>query len=103
MRNVIRPKIKSGKFAKVNGNLQKQEVWPHTSVPLRYGRRMTFDTLDYESFTAGESKIILNMFKAQDEEAIGRLQVFNMVTNWVCRTRDWPLIRQIYGSHNGRN
>ena len=51
-------KVKSGKYAKSSANLVRQEVWPHTAVSKKYTKRTGFDTLEFDAFVAGESRII---------------------------------------------
>ena len=87
-------KIKSVKYAKNNISLKKQEQWPHLNVMRKYMRRTTFDQLEFEAFVAGETRIIYSM---EDQmEAMGRLQFLCRLTHWLCRCRDWGLVRSLY-------
>ena len=94
--NISKIKVKSGKFARVSTNLQRQEEWPHNAVSKKYAKRATFDTLEYDAFVAGEVKIIQKMFKQEDMEATGRLQVLNLVAHWMCRTKNWGVVKSLY-------
>ena len=69
--------VKSGKYAKSNINLIKQEIWPHTAVSKKYMKHTAFESLDFEGFVAGESKIIHAMLVRDSNcnRAIGRLRV----------------------------
>ena len=91
-------KVKSGKYARVNINLQRQEVWPHTTVSKKYAKRTTFDNLEFEQFMAGESKIIFNMLAQENTEAMGRLRVMTLVAHWQCKCKNWPIVRNLYES-----
>ena len=87
-------KVKSGKFAKSNVNLKIQEQWPHLSVMRKYTKRTTFESMDFETYVAGESKIILDM---KDRRAAhGRLELMCKLAHWLCRCRDWPTIKGLY-------
>ena len=90
--------IKSGKYVKSNVNIKKQEIWPHTAVSKKYAKRSTFDNLDFEAFVAGEARIVRDMIVRQDPEAEGRLCVLSLVAYWVCRSRNWPVVRGLYES-----
>lgn len=87
-------KVKSGKYVKENVALKKQEAWPHMGVLKKYARRVPFDQLDFERFVAGESRIILSM--RSDEDRTGRLKLMSLMAHWMCRCRDWPLLRNLY-------
>ena len=61
MEPVDKQKIKSGKYAKSNINLVKENTWPHVGILKKYTKRTSFEQLDFESFVAGKTKIILSM------------------------------------------
>ena len=95
--NSVKANIKSSKYAKSNLNIKRQEIWPHTAVSKRYTKRTNFDSLDFESFVAGESKIIYSMFGMEDiNNALGRLRVLTLVAHWLCKNRHWPTVRTQY-------
>ena len=54
-------KIKSGKFAKCNANLVREECWPHIAVLKKYTNRVPFDRLEFDAFIAGETCTIYLM------------------------------------------
>ena len=91
-------KVKSGKYAKSNTNLVRQEVWPHTAISKKYMRRSTFDNLDFEGFVAGETKIIYSMLMNSDQNGIGRLRVLMLISHWYGKTRQWNLVRSLFES-----
>ena len=93
---VVRPKVKSGKYAKTNINIMRQETWPHTTVSRKYAKRTTFDNLDYETFIAGETTTIAKMLSRRDDEASGRLNVLNAISLWQCKTRNWPMVKNLF-------
>ena len=87
-------RIKSGKYVKSNIDLKIQEQWPHLNVMRKYAKRTTFEQMDYETFIAGEVKIILNM---EDRLAAkGRLEFLCKVAHWMCKARDWNNIKSLY-------
>ena len=63
--------VKSGRHAKCNVNLQRQEVWPHTAISKNYVRRITFDSIEFDAFTATETKIIHSILKKGDCNGLG--------------------------------
>ena len=65
-----KPNVKSGKFAKYGTNIVRQEQWPHNAVSRKYVKRSSFDNMDYETFVAGEVKIIYSMYNQDMEEAL---------------------------------
>ena len=87
-------KLKSGKFAKTNIGIKKQEQWPHLNVWRKYAKKCAFDSLDFELFVAGETRIICNM--EDDSSREGRLSVLCKLSHWLCRSWDWTLIRGLY-------
>ena len=87
-------KLKSGKFAKTNIDIKKQEQWPHLNVLRKYAKKCTFDNIDFELFVAGETQIIVNMKESVNKE--GRLRLFSRLAHWLCRCRDWVLVRGLY-------
>ena len=87
-------KLKSGKFLKTNVNIKYQENWPHVNVLKKYCKRCTFDNLDFDAFVAGETRVILQM--ADSREAEGRLKFLSMVAHWVCASKDWVTVRNLY-------
>lgn len=89
-------KVKSGKFAKSNQDLQREEKWPHLNVLRQYTKRTTFDQMEFEMFVAGETRIILSMMNRDQQRATGRLKVLCKVAHWFCRAKDWSSIRTIY-------
>ena len=92
--NVETSKVKSGKYAKSHVNLKCQELWPHMHVLRKYTKRVSFDNLDFESFVAGETRIIYTM--DDQAQAMGRLRLLCRLAHWTCKCRDWPLIRGLY-------
>ena len=48
-------KVKSGKYAKCNANLIREECWPHIAVLKRSTKRVSFDQSEFEAFVAGET------------------------------------------------
>ena len=92
-------KIKSGKFAKSHTELVRQELWPHTAISKKYMKRTAFDSLEFEGFVAGESKIIYNMLaKGDRDRGLGRLRVLTLISHWLCRSRAWPAVRCLFES-----
>ena len=91
-----KPKVKTSKYAKSNINLVRQEVWPHTAVSKKYLKRTSLDPMDFESFVAGESKIIHAMLTQGDSNGIGRLRVLMMIAHWQGKVRNWAVIRSLY-------
>ena len=84
----------SGKHAKSMPNIKRQEIWPHTQVMKKYCKKVTFESMDFESFVAGETRIIYNMDNQQ--AATGRLRVLCRIAHWMCRSKDWPSIKNLY-------
>ena len=76
----------------------KQEVWPHTAVSKKYFKRASFDQLEFDAFVAGESRILYTMVTNRDPEVVGRLRVLTLVSHWMGKTKNWPLIRSLYES-----
>ena len=91
-------KVKSGKYAKSNVNIVRQELWPHLAVSKKYIKRTSFDNLEFNAFVAGEMKILQNMFQNNDQEAVGRLRVLSQIAHWTGRVKDWPSVRALYES-----
>ena len=92
-------KIKSGKFAKSHTDLVRQELWPHTAVSKKYMKRTSFDTLEFEGFVAGETKVVYNMLmKGENLRRLGRLRVLILIAHWLCRSKNWPAVRCLYES-----
>ena len=88
-------KVKSGKFAKSNVNIVRQEQWPHMAVSKKYIKCTSFDTMEYEAFIAGESRIIYTMLNQGDSNGVGRLRVLTLITHWYGRTKNWPMVRSL--------
>ena len=88
--------VKSGKFAKTNINIVKQELWPHVAVLKKYLKRTSFDLLDYEGFVAGESRIIHTLLTQGNSDAVGRTKVLTLIAHWYGKTRNWALVRSLY-------
>ena len=87
-------KVKSGKYVKANINLKYQEQWPHVNVLRKYAKRGSFEQMEFETFVAGETRIIMTM---QDRiAAAGRLQFLCKIAHWVCRCGDWQAVRGLY-------
>ena len=61
-------------------------------------KRVSFDNMDFESFVAGETKIVHSMLMSGDESAVGWLRVLTLVAHWLCKTRHWPTVRGLYES-----
>ena len=91
---VDKSKLKSGKYVKTNVGIKVQEQWPHMNVLRKYCKRVAFDYMDYEAFVAGETRIILQM--EDSRMARGRLDLLCKISHWLCRSRDWPLVRGLY-------
>ena len=87
-------KLKLGKYAKTNINIRVQEQWPHMNVLCKYSKRTVFDQLEFDAFVAGETRIIALM---QDrKQAQGRLEFLSKIAHWLCRSKDWVLVRGLY-------
>ena len=91
---IDKSKLKSGKYVKSNINIKVQEQWPHLNVLRKYCKRTTFDQLEFETFVAGEVKIISNIHN--NNELRARLDFLMKISHWLCRCRDWPLVRGLY-------
>ena len=89
-------KIKSGKFVKTNIDLIRHEQWPHLNMLRRYTKRTSFDNMDFEAFVAGETRIIGHM--EDTAKAAGRLSLLSKLAHWLCRSKDWLLVRGLYES-----
>ena len=89
-------KVTSGKFAKSNVNIIRQETWPHTAVSKKYIKRTSFDSMEFEAFVAGETKILYNMLLGGDPDVRGRLRVLTQVAHWMGKIKNWPTIRALY-------
>ena len=87
-------KLKSGKFAKSHLNIMKQEQWPHLNILRKYVKRPSFESMDFECFVAGETRVILSM--TDSKEAHGRLAFLCKLAHWYCRCRDWALVRGLF-------
>ena len=87
---VSKNKVTSGKFTKYSINIVKQEIWLHIAVSKRYTKRVSFDSLDFEAFIAGETKIIYSRMcdESNWSEAMGRLNVLTLTAHWLCKTRN---------------
>ena len=88
--------VKSGKYSKNNVNIVKQEQWPHNAVLRKYVKRTTFNSMKFDMFVAGETNIILHMFSNNEEAAIGRLRVLSLVSHWLCKSKNWWLVKGLY-------
>lgn len=89
-------KIKSGKFAKSHQDLLREEKWPHLNVLRQYSKRVAFDQMEFDMFTAGETRIILSMCRKNPERGLGRLRVFSRICHWMCKCKDWQAVRNIF-------
>ena len=87
-------KIKSGKFAKHNINLVREEAWPHVNVLKKYTKQVAFDQLEFDVFVAGETCTILMM--KETSMALSRLRLLSQVAHWVSSCENWPLVRGLY-------
>ena len=87
-------KIKSGKFVKSNIGIKRQEQWPHVNVMRKYTKRTTFDQMEFDAFVAGETRVIINMM--EKEEAMGCLKVPCRVAHWLCKCKEWGIVRSLY-------
>ena len=93
--NMDRSKVvKSGKYVKTNIDIKVQEQWLHMNVMKKYSKRVMFDMLEFDAFVAGETRTISQM--EDKNAAYGRLQVLCKMAHWLCRSKDWPLIRGLY-------
>ena len=86
--------IKSGKYAKNNISIKVQEQWPHMNVLRKYCKRTVFDQLEFDAFVAGETRIIASM--TDGAQARGRLEFLSRVAHWLCRCKDWNVVRGLY-------
>ena len=84
----------SGKYAKSNVKIKHQEQWPHLSVMRKYCKRTTFDNLDYETFVAGESRIIAALGEGVEKD--GRIKLLCKVSHWYCKCQDWGAVKGLY-------
>ena len=91
-------KLNSGKYAKTNVGVIRQELWPHNVVSRKYSKQTSFDNMDYETFIAGEVKIIHSLWLRGDRDMIGRLRVLMLMAHWMCKCRDWSLLRGMFES-----
>ena len=90
---------KSGNYVKSSANIVRQEVWPHTVVSKKYAKRTGFDNMEFNAFVARESKIIHTMLGNGDFNATtGRLRVLTLVSHWLCRVKNWTVIRNMFES-----
>ena len=87
-------KLKSGKYVKSNIDIKRQEQWPHMNVLRKYAWKCSFDNLDFDMFIAGETRIILNMTDSQ--AAKGRLEFLCRLSHWLCKCKDWNLVKWLY-------
>lgn len=60
----------------------------------KYTKKSTFDNMDFEMFVVGETCIIGNMVDGGDRD--GRPRLLSKLAHWMCRCRDWPLVRGLY-------
>ena len=90
--------IKTGKFAKFHNNLVRQEVWPHVGISKKYVKKPSFDSLEFEQFVAGETRIIYTMLHKADERqrGMGRLRLLVLLAHWQCKCKNWPALRAMY-------
>ena len=51
-------------------------------------KRTTFDNMDYETYVAGEVKIIYSRLLKNDVEAMGRMRVLMLMAHWQCKCRE---------------
>ena len=67
-------------------------------VSKKYIRRPTYDNMDFETFVAGESRIIYSMLCKMTERgrATGRLRVLVLMSHWYAKSRNMALIRTLY-------
>lgn len=91
-------KIKSGKWAKSHKDLVREETWPHVAVLRQYAKRSTFDQMDFETFVAGETRVIMSLMQKHHHKGLGRLRVLCRVAHWMCKCRDWQAVKTIYES-----
>ena len=86
--------LKLGKYVKTNIKIKLQEQWPHLNVLCKYAKRTTFENLELDAFIAGETRTIINM---QDKQlANGRLRFLSLLMHWLCRCKDWGLVKSMY-------
>ena len=87
-------KLKSGKYAKNNLNIKKQEQWLHMNLLHKYVKQCSFDSLDFEQFVAGETKTILLL---EDRNvAFKRLELLSKLAHWLCHCRDWMVVKGLF-------
>ena len=84
----------SGKYVKTNVNIKFQENWPHVNTLKKYCKHTTFDNLEFEAFVAGETRVILQM--EDHVSARGRLKLLMLISHWLCASKDWSNIRNLY-------
>ena len=99
-------KLKSGKYAKSSVKVVKQETWPHNAVSRKYVKRNTFENMEFETFVAGETKTIYSMLSTSNiatnnstvKEGLGRLRVLTLISHWLCKSKNWGLLKGLYES-----
>lgn len=89
-------KVKLSLVNSPSADLIREESWPHVNVLRQYIKCTTFETMDFEAFVAGESRIISSMWHKDGRRAHGRLKVLCKVAHWMGKCRDWPAVRNIY-------
>ena len=91
-------RLKLGKYAKSSVGIVRQENWPHNAVSRKYVKRTSYDNMDFETFVTGEVKIIYGMWCKNNDDALGRLKLLMLMAHWMCKSRDWPLLRGLFES-----
>ena len=50
-------------------------------------KRSSFDSLEFEAFVAGETRIIHNMLSKEDYSGVGHLTVLTLISHWYGKTK----------------
>ena len=87
-------KLKSRKFVKTNIDIKKQEQWPHVNMMQKYAQKTTFDSMDFDKFVAGETRVIANIKNSSEKQ--GRLQVLCKLAHWLCKSKDWGVVKGLF-------
>ncbi len=92
-------KNKSGMYAKATDHVARRQIWPHLALGDEYpGKRLTFKSLDFPLYVAGELEIITcTSQKISDTERRGRLHLLKAIS-YLHKHADWDMVRDIYAS-----
>ena len=64
------------------------------NVLRKYTRKATFDNMEFDMFVAGETRIILNIREPAEKQ--GRLNVLCKLSHWMCKCKDWQVVRGLF-------